>query len=306
LVTTQDNWQDYVHFRSSLEWNWAHSLFQSQQLHCGTQLHTLRLTESKVITGGVDNQILIWDRYKRACEKRLSGHRSGILSLATSSTLIASGSADWKIKLWNLNNGVCMNTLSGHVEPVSSVVLTKCHLLSSSYDRTVKVWDLETGMCLQNFRHARDVLAISSDGKMIASGSSDKIVYELSLEDGLPVRSLRGHTGSVWAVHIDERGTISGSSDKTIRVWKDGTIRQTLTGHNNSVRCLKVQGKWLVSGSSDHTVKLWSPLSGAASRTLHHKGEVVAVDLDLTTIVSGDTYGRVMFRSFNNRRLVAF
>lgn len=83
---------------------------------------------------------------------------------------------------------------------------------------------------------------------------------------------LRGHTDKVNAVKFLlsplSRSSIllSGSVDKTIRVWRDSTQASkayeeltVLTGHSGSVNCLAVAPSTdtFVSGSADATVKIW-------------------------------------------------
>lgn len=81
-----------------------------------------------------------------------------------------------------------------------------------------------------------------------------------------------GHTDSVNAVKFFPTTSgqppivLSGSADKTIRIWSIGTVAHTdprllhvLEGHASSVNCLAVfkGADIIVSGSADATVKIW-------------------------------------------------
>ena len=61
-------------------------------------------------------------------------------------------------------------------------------------------------------------------------------------------------------MQFDENRIVSGSSDKTIKVWNIRTntpwAALTLEGHSGDVRCLHLFGNRLVSGSSDRTIKV--------------------------------------------------
>src|SRR5258707_8915159 len=75
---------------------------------------------------------------------------------------------------------------------------------------------------------------------------------------------LEGHTSIVWSVAYspDGRYIISGSLDKTIRIWdaETGTmVGEPLEGHTD--RALSVayppDGRYIVSGSFDNTIRIW-------------------------------------------------
>ncbi|XP_067135615.1 uncharacterized protein [Centruroides vittatus] len=74
------------------------------------------------------------------------------------------------------------------------------------------------------------------------------------------VRTFHGHTQGVFCVQFDDTRIVSGSSDKTIKVWNIRTNSpwsvMTLVGHSGTVRCLHLEGNRLVSGSSDCTIKV--------------------------------------------------
>ena len=50
---------------------------------------------------------------------------------------------------------------------------------------------------------------------------------------------------------------VSGSTDRTIRVWNisTGICQHILYGHTSTVRCLALHGDIVVSGSRDATVR---------------------------------------------------
>lgn len=68
------------------------------------------------------------------------------------------------------------------------------------------------------------------------------------------------------AISSDGKWLVSGGSDKTIKVWELPTDKEvcTLTGHTGSVRSVAISGdgKTLVSGSRDGTIKAWNLSTG--------------------------------------------
>jgi WD40 repeat protein len=71
------------------------------------------------------------------------------------------------------------------------------------------------------------------------------------------------HLDAVNAVAItpDSRFIVSGSSDKTVRVWRlpTGELLATLTQHGGAVNAIAVSPnqRWFVSGGSDGQIYVW-------------------------------------------------
>ncbi len=66
-----------------------------------------------------------------------------------------------------------------------------------------------------------------------------------------------GHNGGVWCSEMTDDLIVSGSTDRTIRVWNinTGVCQHVLYGHTSTVRCLALHGDIVVSGSRDATVR---------------------------------------------------
>ena len=54
------------------------------------------------------------------------------------------------------------------------------------------------------------------------------------------LRTLIGHTGGVWSSQMSGNTVISGSTDRTVKVWNadTGQCVFTLYGHTSTVRCM--------------------------------------------------------------------
>jgi len=97
-------------------------------------------------------------------------------------------------------------------------------------------------------------------------------------------QTLIGHSGlfaSVNSIAISPDGEtlVSGSDDKTIRLWhlKTGQLINTFLGHSHFVKSVAFSpdGQWIASGSSDRTIKLWDTKTGDAIFTLAGHSQVV-------------------------------
>jgi len=120
--------------------------------------------------------------------------------------------------------------------------------------------------------------------------------YRLNHIADQSLMTIRGHTDGVYriAVSPDGKHIVSGSGDKTIKVWNAATGAElmTLRGHNGGVGPVSFSpdGKRIVSGSEDNTLKVWDSVTGAELMTLRgHSDDVygVAFRPDGKHIVSG-------------------
>ena len=125
------------------------------------------------------------------------------------------------------------------------------------------------------------LIAVSPDGRSLASGSEDKTIHLWDLTTGKELRRLQGHTAPVWSVAFapDGRSLASGSDDKTIRLWDlaSGKELRRLEGHTGTVYSVAFapDGRSLASGSEDNTIRLWDLAGGKELRRLEgHTGTV--------------------------------
>ena len=117
------------------------------------------------------------------------------------------------------------------------------------------------------------------------------------------IRRLQGHTASVRAVSLspDNKQALSGSEDKTVRLWDvaTGETVRTFEGHFDAVQSVAFtpDGTTGVSGGSDNQVLVWDLRRGKKPKqALEHSAQVhaVALSADGEYVVSGTADGDVL------------
>eukprot|EP00026_Physarum_polycephalum_P002522 Phypoly_transcript_02529.p1 GENE.Phypoly_transcript_02529~~Phypoly_transcript_02529.p1 ORF type:complete len:397 (+),score=32.93 Phypoly_transcript_02529:1556-2746(+) len=106
--------------------------------------------------------------------------------------------------------------------------------------------------------------------------------------------TVTGHVGTVWTLAFDESKLVTGSFDKTIKIWDRNTYKcmKTLRGHSYPIQCLQFSHNMLVTGSLDNTIKMWDTDSGLYVGTIverAHNFDVFCLQFEGDRIVSGSS-----------------
>lgn len=183
---------------------------------------------------------------------------------------------------------------------LSSPLLPMSHpykLLFKSRRTVQSRWTHKTPKRLTFAAHGASVVTcLLFSRQRIISASDDHSIHIYNPKTGGQLRMLEGHAGGVWALAVCSRRIrpvhptrdddppryhdvlVSGSTDRTVRIWDLSTGRNThvFGGHTSTVRCLAIVRptliekddgsggfeRWpkrtlIVTGSRDHSLRVW-------------------------------------------------
>eukprot|EP00053_Salpingoeca_punica_P013704 m.123987 g.123987 ORF g.123987 m.123987 type:complete len:441 (+) comp16275_c0_seq1:361-1683(+) len=253
-----------------LQQNWEHGVPTRMRFLCnGDGVYCLQYDEHKIVIGNRDNNIKVYDM-AGVKQYELAGHTGSVLCLQYDNEKIISGSSDSKIRVWSLATRSCVAILDRHEQSVLHLRFDKQFLVTCSKDHFICIWKID------------------------------------SMNQYTFLRRLEGHRAAVNVVDFDGRLIVSGSGDRTIKVWTtDGALVRVLVGHSRGIACLQFRGDYIVSGSSDESIRVWNVETGECLRTLvGHRGLIRCLRFDESYIITGSYDQKIMVWDFKTGRVL--
>lgn len=226
-------------------------------------------------TAGFDDLAILWSVDSREQLTRFYGHGAGVNALAFLPPLdggdrprLVTVSDDGTGRIWDGTTGKQLHVLQGHEKKVVAVAVSPdgTRIATASWDRTVRLWDAETGAPLQMFEgHENSVndVVFTPDGNRVLSAGYDGDIWIWPLDGEEAFRFARvGFPINALALSSDGRTLVTGSADKTVRVWdvEAREMRRELTEpHEGAVLTVAIShdGRSIASGGVGGTLLIW-------------------------------------------------
>jgi WD40 repeat protein len=269
-------------------------------------------TDGSRIAGVTQYSGIVWDLMKRQVTSRLQGHHVGLaavsemadVAFSPDGTRLATSADDRTVVIWDLSTNLpIMRLEKAHTSSITSIAWSpdgsKIASGSGAHhphpgDNTVVVWDLT--------KHQRSTTMIIEDPHR-----------KVNVDLGVPIFTLRGHSGGVNSVVWSPNGKLlaSASDDGTIILWDavSGKPFARLIGHGGGVYSVAFSpdGTRLVSGSDDKSVLVWTITEDQLPALLEgHTGEITSLiwSHDGKKLISGSKDTTIIVWDVNSRKAI--
>lgn len=192
------------------------------------------------------------------------------VAISPNGGLLAAVGEKGTVVLFDAKDGNPPKRLEGHVK-TEDVPFAVFHpkgdwLATAGDDRRILFWSLPEGEKLEKEWQAPDqvwALAVSRDGKRLASAGRDGIVTLRNVHTGQILQTCKGHKDSIRHLAFsptEDDLLASASYDETARLWNLKTCKsRVLKGHIGTVGFIAFSpdGQQVSTGGSDKSIRLW-------------------------------------------------
>ncbi|XP_008157811.1 pre-mRNA-processing factor 19 [Eptesicus fuscus] len=234
---------------------------------------------NKVLTGGADKNVVVFDKSSEQILATLKGHTKKVTSVVfhPSQELVFSASPDATIRIWSVPSSSCVQVVRAHESSVTGLSLhaTGDYLLSSSDDQYWAFSDIQTGRVLTKVTDETSGCALTCaqfhpDGLIFGTGTMDSQIKIWDLKERTNVANFPGHSGPITSIAFSENGyyLATAADDSSVKLWDLRKLKnfKTLQLDNNfEVKSLifDQSGTYLALGGTDvqiYICKQWTEI----------------------------------------------
>jgi WD40 repeat protein len=234
---------------------------------------------------------------------------------------VASGGMDNNVKIWNAETGREIRTLQGHTSYIYFVTFSPDgrFLVSTSHDATIRLWEVASGRELRRYSSAYTNFAVfNAEGDLFFNSFGEIVIWNIHSGTSRKLKATSGSGDILAATFIDQGKhllvakpsgfiVVDPQTDKAVRSFQLNTAipaqepsiafsadgRYVLVGKFNSLVLCDAQtgaeirtfegtmgkvnavafapdGRHVLSGGANYTLKLWETATGREVRSIYH------------------------------------
>jgi WD40 repeat protein/serine/threonine protein kinase len=310
------------------QWEWFHLWRRLHGWLTNISAHQANLIAfhpngKQLVSGGYQNEAIIWDIENTTVAHRLTGYKWGITSVifnvqGTKLALVGdeirvydTENYSEPLKLGYMGSNRFPNFFDNVIfSPVKNQII-------AGMGAYIRIYDSENGNLINTLsRNDRKFIlildiAISSDGNLIALGTDEKIISVWDVKSGIQIKSLTGHKSIVTSVFFNHDNTqiYSGSLDGTVRIWdieneKELKVLGIYDGSKTSY-VFNPDGTKFASGGKDGVINIYNINDGNIIMSLDSQGdrlERISFSRDGKRLATGSSNGHIkIWDAINNK-----
>jgi U3 small nucleolar RNA-associated protein 13 len=233
----------------------------------------------------------------------------GILPQSKSDLLVYTAGDKGIVRVWNMTSQKVVYSQEAPHQPdeVFDVIpwFKAGMLISLGNSHLIRFLSLDQAQFLSNVQlfagynnEIIDLRFIDETHLAMASNTAEVRIHKLATSGEATVEMLEGHSNTTLCLDVwkgDEEWILSGSKDKTARLWINSSkweCKAVCIGHTESVGCVALakvknqkQPAFCLTGSQDKTVKMWdlAPKSGLETKA-KAKWTIQAHEKDINSV----------------------
>lgn len=198
-----------------------HQLEVVKKMPSRETMKCLQVKDNMLICGAADGFVHIYDIRSGTEEASFWACSEDVWALQFEGNRLVCGGVHptQALHLWDIRNKSKVRDFLGHSGLVSALQFEGDVLLSGSADSTVKIWDMNTGKCTHTLANSTKVFCVYVHDGWVISGCDNAAAVLWDTNTGQQIRQYDGHADAILCAQFDPQRMVTGSYDKTIKVW---------------------------------------------------------------------------------------
>lgn len=178
-----------------------------------------------------------------------------------------------------------VQTLEGNQSKINAAIFDNSgkYVFTGAENGKIILFDWRNAKIIKQFDmpSAINSLAMSNDPRFLIVACADPIIKVISITNGQVVKTFVGHQDIVNSIKVslNNKWLISGSNDKSARIWDMNTCKEL---YKLNVDCwkvlavnLSVDSKIAITGCNDGSIKIWETETGKMVKNIDAQNYIV-------------------------------
>jgi WD40 repeat protein len=265
-------------------WNTADGASLRQLAGSQANLVRCAIRPDGVQVAGADAQgrIYLWTYANGALAQTIeTGSPVSDLAFSTDNLRVGASSADNKLRVYDAAavETTLLSELASQTAFAALAFAPDKTILTGGGDNQISVWADASPNAIRSLAgHTGPVydVAISPDGKLVASASADQTIRIWDAATGAQVRAMSGSVGAVYAIDFNADGTqlASGGADGILRLWNvaNGGVLKQLSEGDKPLPLFSVafspDGRFAAGAGAEKVIRIWDANSGTVAKSI--------------------------------------